>query len=385
VKKPCVSCGKQIPSVALNCVFCSARQPPPDFGDLDVLRGAVERAKEQAAGGMFDEDAASKTEHTLVGLRIADLGAAKEAPREPAPTNGSAAPGQAVAAPAAVREAPATPAEGAKAPEAKAPEALPSTERPTRELGVALPGLPWAQLGRGLMGSAGAVLMVLFFLPWHGVSSWHLLDTLAGADFVRQLFYLAGGIVLVATALLPLPFAFRAVVGAAVAATPVVLGARGVIDGWRGVIAALAILGLPATHLLRSRAQSSTAARALVAAAVAAVVLLYLAPISSVVPIAAVLKMITSGSIGLALMGLCILVPLGFAALSLLGLLGRDFADIEVLLSVLILLWAPVVVALRGLLMDDSTQLYIALALLWASATSALSLAQLLSLAASRT
>jgi hypothetical protein len=235
------------------------------------------------------------------------------------------------------------------------------------------------------MGSAGAMLIVLFFLPWHGVSSWRLLDVLAGADFVRQLFYLAGGIVLVATALLPLPFAFRAVVGAAVAATPVVLGAGGVIEGWRGVIAALAILGLPATHLLRSRAQSSAAARALVAAAVAAVALLYLAPISSVVPIAAVLKMITSGSIGLALMGLCVLVPLGFAALSLLGLLGRDFADIEVLLSVLILLWAPVVVALRGLLMDDSTQLYVALGLLWASATSALSLAQLLSLAASRT
>jgi hypothetical protein len=385
--------------MALNCVFCSARQPPPDFGDLDVLKGAVERAKEQAAGGMFDEEAASATEHTLVGLRIADLGAVKEAPKEPAPTNGSPAPGQArPSAPLARDATPEAKADVKTAPaEMKAPVAVPSPvstppsrapstdERPTRELGAARPGLPWAQLGRGLMGSAGAVLVVLFFLPWHGVSSWRLLDVLAGADFVRQLFYLAGGLVLIATACLPLPFAFRAVVGAAVAATPVVLGAGGVIDGWRGGIAALAILGLPATHLLRSRAQSSPAARALVAAAVAAVVLLYLAPISSVVPIAAVLKMITSGSIGGALMGLCILVPLGFAALSLLGLLGRDLADIEVLLSVLILLWAPVVVALRGVLMDDSTQLYVAMALLVASGTSALSLAQLLSLAASRT
>jgi hypothetical protein len=54
----------------------------------------------------------------------------------------------------------------------------------------------------------------------------------------------------------------------------------------------------------------------------------------------------------------------------------------EVLLSVLILLWGPVMVALRGLLMDDGTQLYVAICLLWASAISAVSLAQLLSLAA---
>src|SRR5262245_5963860 len=45
VKKKCVSCGKQIPSVALNCVFCSSRQPAPDFSDIDVLRDAVDRAR----------------------------------------------------------------------------------------------------------------------------------------------------------------------------------------------------------------------------------------------------------------------------------------------------------------------------------------------------
>ena len=110
--------------------------------------------------------------------------------------------------------------------------------------------------------SGGAFMILLFLLPWHGATSWQLLETLSGADFVRQLFYLAGGLVLVATAMLPLPFAFRAGVGAGVAALPVLLGARGVLDGWRGVVAALAVVGLPATHLLRSRASRRWPARA---------------------------------------------------------------------------------------------------------------------------
>jgi hypothetical protein len=240
---------------------------------------------------------------------------------------------------------------------------------------------PWVGLGRVVMGLGGVVLIALFYLPWHGVKSWQLLETLGGADFVRQLFYLTGGVVLLATAVLPLPFAFRAIVGTLVAALPVLLGAGGVIEGWRGVVAGLAILGLPATHLLRSRALSSSLARGLVALAVAAIGLLYLVPISSVVPIAYVAKMIGSGSIGLAVMGIFILIPLVFAALSLLGNLGRHLSDVGELLSVLINLWAPLVVSLRGLLMDDGTQLYVGLALLWASATAALSLAQLLSLA----
>jgi hypothetical protein len=230
------------------------------------------------------------------------------------------------------------------------------------------------------MGVGGGFMILLFLLPWHGASSWQLLETLSGADFVRQLFYLAGGLVLVASAVLPLPFLFRAAVGASVAALPVLLGARGVLDGWRGVVAALAIIGLPATHLLRSRAQKSGAARTLVLLAVAAVALLYLAPISSMVPIVGVFKLMFSGSIGLFVMALLVLVPLVFAGLSLLGAMGRDLADMEVLLSVLILFWGPLMVALRGFTIDDGTQVYVAICLLWASATAALSLAQLLSM-----
>jgi hypothetical protein len=241
---------------------------------------------------------------------------------------------------------------------------------------------PYSALARTIMGVGGAVLIALFFLPWHGVSSWQLLESLGGADFVRQLFYLTGGIVLFSSALLPVPFAFRAVIGATVAATPVLLGAGGMIEGWRGVVAALAILGLPATHLLRAKAKSSGAARGLVVIAVAAVGVLYLAPASGVVPIVWVAKMIFSGETWQAVMAVFILIPLVFAGLSLLGLMGRDLTDVGVLLSVLSLLWAPLVVALRGLMMEDGTQVYVAVALLWASATAALSLTQLLSLAA---
>src|SRR5439155_18852501 len=87
VKKKCISCGKHIPSVAHNCVFFSGRQPAPDFSDIDVLQDAVDRARTRseahavvsASGGMYDEeDPSSQTEHTLVGLRIADLGVHEE-------------------------------------------------------------------------------------------------------------------------------------------------------------------------------------------------------------------------------------------------------------------------------------------------------------------
>jgi hypothetical protein len=157
-----------------------------------------------------------------------------------------------------------------------------------------------------------------------------------------------------------------------------------VIDGWRGVVAALAVLALPATYLLRARSQTTGVARLLVLAAVAGMLLLYLLPLPLGTPIALVLRGVTAGSPGHVLLAVLMLAPLLLGALALLGILGRDLGELGVLLAVLMLLWAPAAVALRGLLVDDSTQLYVAVALLWASATAALSLAQLLSVAAAR-
>lgn len=414
-KKTCVSCGKQIPSVALVCVFCSAAQPE---APVDETAAAAPATAADAAPAVeiasSSNSGRSHTEPTLLGIRASDVQAEVEAHKRaaeaaaPVATNGTPASVRPTAAMSAVVPEPEVAAALAGESEATADAAAGQTiaiDEDTPATAVdsepSLPTIdvtpppvtrrspiyvsePWAGLGRIIMGIGGAVLVALFFCPWHGVSSWQLLETMAGADFVRQLFYLTGGIVLLATAILPLPFLFRAGVGTFVAALPVLLGAGGVLEGWRGVVAALAVLGLPATHLLRSRARASSLARLLVMAAVAAVVLLYLLPISSVVPIVFVAKMIGSGSLGYAVLGLFVLIPLLFAGLSLLGVMGRDLTEIGVLLSVLILLWAPVTVALRGLMIDDGTQLYVALALLWASATAALSLAQLLSVAAAR-
>jgi hypothetical protein len=400
-KKNCVACGKQIPSVALVCVFCSAKQPAPSMDDADDLVSMT------------------ATEPTMVGFRISDLSgangvngtssraaaAAEEAGAKAqdaaapdashaAPSDAATVNAEAAASAAANATADAAATAGAAteigaAAEAAASEPAAAAEDPldivvTRPRRLAEPE-PWASVGRLVMGIGGFVLMALFFCPWHGVSSWQLLETLAGAEFVRQLFYLTGGVVLVASAVLPLPFTFRALVGAVVASVPVLVGAAGVLDGWRALFAAIAILGLPATHLVRSREEAPPLSRNLVLFAVAAVALLYVMPESHVVPLFAVFKLMFSGSVGLFVLGLFVLAPLVFATLSLLGVMGRDLAGVGVLLSVLILLWAPLVVALRGLLLDDSTQLYVALALLWASATAALSWAQLLSLASAPT
>jgi hypothetical protein len=401
MKKPCSACGKQIPSVALDCVFCGAKQP--EASGTDIVTSA----------------SSSMTDPTLVGLRASDLeGAPKPNPLMGMPTGemnaavavaltegahanatangdsgseaGAAFPSQAkltgvlpaIQAPEPEPEPPPAPEQPAGRPADVSTAEVPLHRAEAEVAAAAETERPFEGLARGIMGVGGAVLIALFFLPWHGVSSWQLLESLGGADFVRQLFYLTGGIVLLSSAVLPVPFAFRAAIGASVAATPVLLGAGGMIDGWRGVVAAMAILGLPATHLLRAKAKTSGAARFLVGLAVAAVAILYVAPVSGVVPIVGVFKMIFSGDIGPVVMGIFILIPLVFAALSLLGLLGRDLTDVGVLLSVLSLLWAPMVVALRGLLLEDGTQVYVAVALLWASATAALSLAQLLSLAA---
>ncbi len=382
-KKTCAACGKQIPDVAVVCVFCSAKQPS---ADAELATTAATTAATAA------DDVVSKhaTDPTLVGIKTSELEVALADKAEGAaatgesPANGTSSTRPTAAVPVLAVPVTTPAAEPAPVVEGSIPE--PTVEAPASNITKRTPIIevePWGGLGRLIMGIGGGVLIALFFCPWHGVSSWQLLETLVGADFVRQLFYLTGGIVLVACSLLPLPFVFRAAIGTGVASMPVLLGAGGVIEGWRGVVAALAILGLPATHLLRSRAQSSSAARLLVLAAVAAVALLYLLPVSSVVPVALIFKMMASG-FGGAIFAVFLLVPLVFAALSLFGVLGRDLTDIAVLLSVLILLWAPVGMALRGIMIEDATQLYVAVGLLWASATAALSLAQLLSLAAAR-
>src|SRR5436305_537373 len=69
MKKPCSACGKQIPSVALDCVFCGVKQPDAD--GTDIVTSA----------------SSSMTDPTMVGLRASDLeGAPKPNPLLGMPT-----------------------------------------------------------------------------------------------------------------------------------------------------------------------------------------------------------------------------------------------------------------------------------------------------------
>jgi hypothetical protein len=338
-------------------VFCSGTQP-----SLEAIDDAPASLVVEAQGEVLEHAA----DPTLIGLPTAEVRAALE--KEAA----------AAAAKAAATASSASDATAGARSEAAAEKKAAVAARAFDEQE------PWGNLARLVMGLCGAVSLALFFCPWHGVSSWRLIETLAGADFARQLFYLTGGVVLLLTALLPLPFPFRALVGAVVAALPVLLVAAGVLSGgWRGILATVAVLGLPATHMLHARKKTSPTARRLVFAGVAAVVLLYVLPSAHVVPLVAVLRMLFSG-FGGAIFAIFILIPLVFAGLSLLGVMGRDFTEVGVLLSVLILVWAPVGVAVRGVMIEDPTQLYVGVGVLWSSATAALSIAQLMFIAAPR-
>ena len=318
----------------------------------------------------------------MMGISVADIhAAAKSRDIE-----------QAAAAPAPVPALGATPVLGLPilAPEPEAPsrpaEALPPVRRvvPVDERAVfTAQGSPFSSVARIVMGSGGLVLVALFSLPWRGTSSWELLDTLAGADFVRQLYFLLGGAVLVAAAVLPVRASFRATVGTLVASIPVVLGAEGLIEGWRGLVAALAIVGLPAALLCaRPHRRMNGGARLLLLVAVAAIALLYVLPTSAVVPVTYVGQMLASGLIEHMTIGAFLGAPLVLAALSLLAAVGRDIASAAALLAALMLAWAPAVLLF---MVHDGTQLYVALALLWTSAAAALCAAQLLMTAATRT
>ena len=371
MKKACVGCAKQIPEAALHCVFCGAKQPSePESGPAEPVSGEITVGEPAAQAA--PAPTSSRAGVTLLGLRVEDL----DKDLAPAPgehqdeheaqkrlNTGAAYAGVAIDA-TPVRGLPVLPED---------PPPLLVERRAERRIG----GPPFAQLTRILLGVSGITLLVLFNLPWRGTSSWQLIETLTGVDFVRQLYLLAGGGVLLLTALLPVPLAFRALVGATVAALPLVIAFASVLSGWHGVVAAVAVIALPATHLLRAPlAAHDRLGRAAVMLAALAVGLVYVLPISSVMPISYLVRLLGSMSVTHTVLGLFLGIPLVLAVLSLLGSLGRDLASVAVLLSLLILLWPPAAVLI---FFADGTQYFVAVAILLTSTTTALSSTQLLS------
>jgi hypothetical protein len=356
-RKQCTSCSKQIPNVALVCVFCSARQPAVSIDD-----GAVTTVRPSA----------HHTDLTLLGIKVITETALTEpaAKVERPSSNGAIAQTR----PAAAMPAIALPASVVATAPMSVPVVEPARRRQTSAVDdQAKLAASRASFARLVMGVGGAVLLVLFCLPWNGVSSWHLIETLTGADFARQFFYLSGGVVLLLNALLPLPFVFRTGVGVVVPAIVLLLGGGGLPAGWHSLVAAFATVGLSVPHLVRWRAEQGHAARRIIFGAVAAIALLYLWPSASGVPIAAAVKLLTSGSFSAAVLGLFALVPLGLAARAL---LAHELSNVSIPFAIVILLWVPAAVALRGLASNDAAQMGVALGILCASATASLSLTQ---------
>lgn len=257
-RKPCAKCNKKIPAIALDCVFCGAKQAPPPLEEL--LPAALQKAKETAAkveasGGDATEFAdAFSTEPTLVGLKVSDLAAlgigapqpsqgggaadlppiapvdkkpepvAKAAEPAPRPAEKPADKPQQKAPPPSTKITQATPALVEKPPE-KAPDKRPAPAALAETI---------ARVTKQSALLGGAVLLILFFMPWNGASSWQLLETLGGGAFLRQFHYLTGGLTLALAGLLPLPTRFRAAVILGVGVAPLLVFDDG--SAWRGLV-----------------------------------------------------------------------------------------------------------------------------------------------------
>jgi len=73
-KKTCAACGKQIPDVAVVCVFCSAKQPTAD-----------PELAEPAAAAATELVSKHHTDPTLIGIKVSDVDAALADKAESAP------------------------------------------------------------------------------------------------------------------------------------------------------------------------------------------------------------------------------------------------------------------------------------------------------------
>lgn len=307
----------------------------------------------------------SQTGDTLIGIQVdtaalvaASLGAAADiaAPRavETAP-NESAAP---------------TPLDAAKAHGDEEPDEEPDEEIEVEPIAV----VSWAVVSRAVMALAGVVLFALY------ASSYKLMVAFARPQFVLQQYSLVAGLMLLAASLMNLPTRFRAGIAAAIGAVPLFLVGPSVggFDGWRGLAAAVVFLLMPGALFLRARATDSKLARALVGISIVLMALLYLVPSSGVIPVAAALSLVGSGSIAGALTGAIFLSPLLLALLALTVFAGPDSTGFGALWACLVLLLAPGAIIAAGFADDDASLVHIGVALLAAGATAAVGLAQLL-------
>jgi hypothetical protein len=226
------------------------------------------------------------------------------------------------------------------------------------------------------MLGGGLALLALFLVDLS------LLGALGGVPLVLAIYYLMGGLLLLASPLLPMPTRLRAALATAVGAVPLfVIGPYvGGMGGWRGLAAALVLLVLPGALLLRARATASRLARGLVAAAVVLCALIYLVPDDGVVPLSLAFGLIGSGSLTGMITGVFFLLPLALAACTLTAFAGPGSTGLGTLWASLVLLNAAGAVIIGGELRDDQSLVHLGVGLLAAGAASAVGVADLLDL-----
>ena len=423
-----------IPRSARNCAFCSARQQVTQL-DTATLGIITREAMPPDTEKMAPVAGPSSVEDPPVSIKVAPAALAATIPlaervtaeRPAAPSEVPSPPVAATSQPkgdasspghahssrtgntlfgvevdagalvAAAREAEARAAEVEKQPpvgENRAPEALggsspatastPALPEPAAEPVGDLPFeeeehppatvVSWAIVSRSVMALAGIVLFALY------VSSHRLMVAFARPQLVLEQYFLVAAAVLFAASLMRLPTRFRAGLAVAIGAVPLFLVGPSVggFDGWRGLGAALVFLLLPGALFLRARSTDSTLARVLIGISIALVGLLYPFPDDGVVPVAAAVSLLSSGSVAGALTGGIFLSPLVLALLALTAFASPESTGLGALWACLVLLLAPGAIIVAGFADDDAALVHVGVALLATGATVAVGLAQLL-------
>ena len=281
--------------------------------------GAAGKAPEAAFKATL---AASDLDPVLPAEAVAETmmasGAAAPIPKKPEdePAPAPEPPAPVLAAPEPPAPEPPDP-EPAAEPEAPAPKPEPASADETATL-----ALPGRTLIRVIMALGGLLLIGLFFAPWGGtadapVFSWDLLKGASGLDFMVRIYLVAGGLVMLAGALLPLPYLLRALVAFCLGAAPLVLARVGQVY-WNEWLVIGVLLFLVAALLHRRRYQSSLFARILVFLGFLSVVAVNVVPFKGGVPIVGLFKGLSaSAGAGMAVT----LLPLFLLLITLLAML----------------------------------------------------------------
>ncbi len=196
---------------------------------------------------------------------------------------------------------------------------------------------------RFTMLAAGVLLLGVFAAPWSLADDqafiWQQLRRLSALAFAQRALLIIGGVLLIASALLPLSMRVRALVAMVVGLAE--LGLRLPGASGRQVGLAMLLVLLPAALALRARSRGSRLARGLTALAVAGLLAQLLIPEQGTMPLLAGLSAPPTESLALFFKRLLPFALLGLSLLSLLVFLPRQSSAGAPLWAALLLLYLP--------------------------------------------